>query len=80
MLITLSIVGAQWADSRKRVEAVVMASEVKAMGGPDDDSVELFRIHEGTKVRIEDSTDDWIEIVLVDGKVGWVHRESVEII
>jgi tetratricopeptide (TPR) repeat protein len=80
LLITLSVAGAQWVDARKRVEAVVMDSEVKAMGAPDDGAVELFRIHEGTKVRIDESTDDWIEIVLVDGKVGWVHRKSVEII
>jgi hypothetical protein len=80
LLMTISIAGAQWVDSRKRVEAVVMQSEVKAMGAPDDGGVELFRIHEGTKVRVDQSTGDWIEIVLVDGKVGWVRRENVEII
>ena len=80
LLVTISIAGAQWMDSRNRVEAIVMDSEVGAMGAPDDGGVELFRIHEGTKVRIDQSTGEWIEIVLLDGKVGWVRRESVEMI
>ncbi len=80
LLATLSIAGAQWVDSRNRVEAVVMESELRAMGAPDDGGIELFRIHEGTKVRVDQSTGEWIEIALLDGKVGWVRRESVEII
>ena len=80
LLVTLSIAGAQWVDSRNRVEAVVMESELRAMGAPDDGGVELFRIHEGTKVRVDQSTGEWIEIALLDRKVGWVRRESVEII
>jgi len=80
LLVTISIAGVQWVDSRNRVEAVVIESELRAMGAPDDGGVELFRIHEGTKVRVDQSTGDWIEIVLVDGKVGWVRRENVEII
>ncbi|HUV12601.1 MAG TPA: tetratricopeptide repeat protein [Acidobacteriota bacterium] len=80
LLVIISIVGTQCVDSRNRVEAIVIESELRVMGAPDDGGLELFRIHEGTKVRVDQSTADWIEIVLLDGKVGWVQRDSVEII
>jgi tetratricopeptide (TPR) repeat protein len=80
LLVMLALGTAQWLDARIRIEGVVQQNEVTVRGAPDSSGVELFQIHEGTKVRIDQSTDSWIEIVLVDGKVGWVPRESVEII
>ncbi len=32
----------------------------------------VFRIHEGTKVEIQDSQIGWSEIILLDGKKGWI--------
>lgn len=78
--VAVSIGAVQWLDSTNRVEAIILEREVRAMGSPDTEGVELFRIHEGTKVRIDQSAGDWIEIVLLDGKVGWIQNQSVEII
>jgi hypothetical protein len=40
----------------------------------------LFEIHEGTRVRIDQRAGLWAEIVLEDGKVGWVPVEAMEVI
>jgi hypothetical protein len=62
-------------------EAVVIVEEVPVHSAPtDDSSLIVFTIHEGTKVRIDRSADDWLEIVLADGKVGWVRSDVVETI
>ncbi len=62
-------------------EAIVLAEEVGVHSAPtDDSSLLVFTIHEGTKVRIDRSADDWLEIVLADGKVGWVRSDGLEII
>lgn len=37
-----------------------------------DDDLTLFDIHEGATVRLDTHTGTWVEIVLADGKVGWV--------
>jgi tetratricopeptide (TPR) repeat protein len=71
---------AQWQDSRNRVEAVVLAEELPAMDAPGDGGTELFSIHEGTKVRIDDTSNGWVEIVLLDGKIGWVSSDGIEVI
>lgn len=64
-----------------REEGIVLVRSVPVQSAPSDDtSLELFTIHEGTKVRIEQKADDWLEIVLEDGKVGWVGTEVLGII
>ncbi len=44
----------------------------------DDADLQIFTIHEGTKVRIDRASDEWLEVVLEDGKVGWVRAEVLE--
>ncbi len=54
-------------------EAVVLAEAVSVQSAPSDDpALQLYTIHEGTKVRLDQSGDDWVEVVLEDGRVGWV--------
>jgi tetratricopeptide (TPR) repeat protein len=59
--------------------AIVIAPEVNVQSAPSDDpSLQVFAIHVGTKVRIDRRADGWVEIVLEDGKVGWVREEVLE--
>ena len=59
--------------------AVIIEDEVMVQSAPSDDSeLQIFAVHEGTKVSIERQSDTWIEIVLEDGKVGWIRAELLE--
>lgn len=61
--------------------AVVLATSVQVRAAPaEDDDLTLFEIHEGTRVRVEQRTGDWAEVVLDDGKVGWVPLDVMEVI
>jgi uncharacterized protein YgiM (DUF1202 family) len=44
----------------------------------DQDDLTLFEIHEGTRVRIDERAGEWAEVVLDDGKVGWVPADVLE--
>jgi hypothetical protein len=70
----------QWRDMKNRVEGIVVAEELPAMDAPGNGGVEVFSIHEGTKVRIEEHSNGWLEIVLLDGKIGWVSSDGIEVI
>ncbi len=62
-------------------EAIVLADAVQVRSAPSaDDDLTLFEIHEGTKVRIDQRTGEWLEVVLEDGKVGWVPAGVLEVI
>lgn len=50
------------------------APEGKAAGSSN---TALFVLHEGTKVRLLDSTEDWQEIELENGQVGWMPKSSL---
>lgn len=61
--------------------AVILAESVSVRSAPaDDDDLTVFEVHEGTRVRIDQRTDEWAEIVLEDGKVGWVPVTVMEVI
>jgi tetratricopeptide (TPR) repeat protein len=60
-------------------EAVVMATEADVHSAPSGDSaLRIFAVHEGATVRMGRRSDDWVEIVLEDGTVGWVAAEALE--
>ena len=60
---------------------VILQTEAAVQSAPSDDpSLQLFTIHEGAVVRIDRRSSDWLEIVLEDGKVGWVRAEDLETI
>jgi tetratricopeptide (TPR) repeat protein len=60
-------------------DAVVLADEASVQSAPSDDrALQVFTIHEGTTVRVDQRSGDWWEIVLADGKVGWVRSDLLE--
>ena len=62
-------------------EAVVLQPQVDVMSAPlDDETLTVFTVHEGTKVRIDRLSEEWAEVVLEDGRVGWVPVGALETI
>ena len=61
--------------------AIVLSPSVTVRSTPSDEGTSLFIIHEGRKVTIKDnSMKEWKEIMLEDGKVGWIPVSAIEII
>jgi tetratricopeptide (TPR) repeat protein len=61
--------------------AVILVDVVPVRAAPaEDDDLTLFEIHEGAAVRIEQRTGEWAEVVLDDGKVGWVPNQAYDTI
>lgn len=63
-----------------RSTGIVMAASVSIYTSPDAHSQELFRLHEGAKVKIKREEGRWIEIVIANGSVGWLQKKNVETI
>ena len=59
-------------------EVIVIQSEVEIFSAPfDRRETVLFRLHEGVKAEITQEQPNWIEIILIDGKKGWIQTEKV---
>ncbi len=80
MVFGLTLASVHW-QSANRLEGVILVEEVVVQSAPsDDEGLEVFTIHEGAKVRIDQQAGEWAEIVLQDGKVGWVKMGAFEVI
>ena len=65
-------------DKQRKNSAVVISNNVNAYSGPfyGNNSI-LFQINEGIKVNFFNKQKDWVEIILIDGKKGWIPSESI---
>ena len=78
LILALSFIG-RLIDEKRTVEAIILTEKVDVMSAPAAGGSEtLFSLHEGTKVRCDRSTGDWVEIILPDRKVGWVKWKALE--
>jgi tetratricopeptide (TPR) repeat protein len=59
---------------------VILAPTITVHAEPAENTTELFVLHEGTRVRVERSSNGWLEIRLADGKTGWLQSSVLEII
>jgi tetratricopeptide (TPR) repeat protein len=64
-------------DSHK---AIISSQQVSGKSSPDKSGNDLFILHEGTKVTVEDEVGEWTEIRLSDGNKGWIPVNSIMII
>jgi tetratricopeptide (TPR) repeat protein len=60
--------------------AIIFNPLLNGKSSPDNSGKDLFVLHEGTKVTIEDEVGGWYEIRLSDGNKGWVPANSLKII
>jgi len=61
-------------------KAIITSPIISGKSSPDKSGNDLFVLHEGTKVTIEDEVGEWLEIRLSDGNKGWVPGNTIIII
>ncbi len=60
--------------------AIVFVQESQIKSEPNLRSTEAFLLHEGTKVQVLDTVDNWKRIKLTDGKTGWVPASDIKLL
>ena len=61
----------------KQDQAIVMSPTVTVKRSPNTASVDLFVLHEGTKVTLLDEADGWNKIKIANGSVGWLQADFI---
>jgi len=73
------VIGVRVHSTRTSNEAVVLARELSARTGPGSEFVLEFRIHEGTKVSVQETRGEWSRVTLRGTDlVGWVRDDGLE--
>jgi tetratricopeptide (TPR) repeat protein len=58
--------------------AIVFAQESRVKSEANKTSEEVFRLHEGTKVQVLESYEDWKKIQLSDNSIGWIPSQDIK--
>ena len=61
-------------------QGIIYYSAVEARSEPNTFSARLFEVHEGLKVSVNQTSENWVEIELLDGKSGWVENHQIRLI
>jgi hypothetical protein len=59
-------------------EAIVFTQTVNIKSSPDENSKDIFVLHEGTKVKLLDVVAEWQEISIANGSVGWIKNSDIK--
>lgn len=70
----------QYNKQTDKSQAIIMNPRVTAKSSPSAESPDLFLVHEGTKVTIRSSINDWYEVTVQGGNVGWIRKDTFETI
>jgi tetratricopeptide (TPR) repeat protein len=78
LMMALSLISSfsSYKEYSSKSTAIVYTPTVTVKSSPSDSSVDLFVIHEGTKVSITDQVEEWSEVRLGNGSVGWVKNDT----
>ena len=60
--------------------AIIYDKEIEVWSEPNNISELKFLLHEGTKVKQIDVIEDWLNIQLENGTVGWIQSSSLRIL
>ena len=79
-LILLSGLAAIFEKSHFQNErpAIVFAEIIQVKSEPKSSSSDVFMLHEGAKVFLHESIENWMKIELTDGSEGWIENTAVK--
>ncbi len=77
-ITTTSLAYQKYLHSIDNNEGIVFTPSITVKSSPTQNAVDLFVIHEGTKVKIIDRIDNWVEIKIRNGSIGWLPRNSIK--
>lgn len=80
LVIVLGVLSAIFEKSNYENDrpAIVFAEITSVKTEPKSDAPDAFILHEGTKVQILETLDDWKKIELSDGTDGWIEETAIK--
>jgi len=79
-LVFFIVAGKSNAISSSHNEGIVLTPSINIKGSPSEQGTNLFILHEGSKVTIEQSNADWLEIKIANGNRGWIKSAEIAVI
>jgi len=81
LLITTSVFTIkEYSFAQSNIEAIIFATQIEIKNAPTANGETVFTLHEGTKVKVLDTVDNWKKIKIADGKIGWIVTKELKVL
>lgn len=60
------------------IQAIIFSAQADVKSAPTGSSDVYFELHEGTKVLVLETLDNWKKIKIADGKMGWISASDLK--
>jgi tetratricopeptide (TPR) repeat protein len=80
LIVTSVFTIKEYSYMQNNVDAIIFALETDVKNAPTLNSEDVFTLHEGTKVKVLDTVDNWKKIKIADGKIGWIVASELKIL
>lgn len=78
VFVATMVLGFAALNSKQQIKfAIVLSREVKVMTEPTDVSASKFSLHEGTRIKVLETNEEWTNIRLENGNEGWLKTNTV---
>ncbi len=78
--ITFLFAKSQYNANYSTQHAIVLSTRTNIYSAPNTTSTVLFVVHDGLKVKILKTEQQWLNIMLPDGSIGWIPEEALVVI
>ena len=80
ILLVIAVAAAIFEKShyKNEVPAIVFAEMVEVKAEPQKLSSNIVTLHEGTKVYVKESLENWKKVQLTDGTEGWIQTSAIK--
>lgn len=78
LLISVSVAISEKNDFENEKPAIVFAEMALVKSEPQNASNTIFTLHEGTKVYVKETLENWKKIQLTDGTEGWIEKTAIK--
>jgi len=82
ILFLVSIAGmfAYMANEKNHPAGIILEKTVDVNSSPISESEKIFELHDGTKVKVIESRDEWVRFRIADGREGWIRADTIALI
>ena len=66
--------------SNSKHEAIIFSQQTEIKDAPMMSGETIFKLHEGTKVNVLETKDNWKKIKIADGQTGWIVGSEIRLL
>jgi len=80
LLLSLACAISSSVQYNRHNSAIVTAPMAVVKSSPEPESIDKLILHEGTKVRIDETVGQWHKVRIADGNTGWLPQTEITVI